>query len=88
MSFDEITKQLANTFGGQATIQANTYAGQMQRLNVAFDEAKETVGVYILQALTPLLNILSNNIVPAFERLSTSLGPRYRDWETERKSVV
>lgn len=79
MSFDEITKQLANTFGGQATIQANTYAGQMQRLNVAFDEAKETVGVYILQALTPLLNILSNNIVPAFERLSTSLGPIFRD---------
>lgn len=79
MSFDEVTKQLANTFGGQATIQANTYAGQMQRLNVAFDEAKETVGVYILQALTPLLNILSNNIVPAFERLSTSLGPIFRD---------
>lgn len=79
MSFDDITKQLANTFGGQATIQANTYAGQMQRLNVAFDEAKETVGVYILQALTPLLNILSNNIVPAFERLSTSLGPIFRD---------
>lgn len=79
MSFDEITKQLANTFGGQATIQANTYAGQMQRLNVAFDEAKETVGVYILQALTPLLNMLSNNIVPTFERLSTTLGPIFRD---------
>lgn len=79
MSFDDITKQLANTFGGQATIQANTYAGQMQRLNIAFDEAKETVGVYILQALTPLLNILSNNIVPTFERLSTVLGPIFRD---------
>lgn len=79
MSFDEVTKALAATFGGQATVQANTYAGQMQRLNVAFDEAKETVGVYILQALTPLLNLLSNNIVPAFEKLSVTLGPIFRD---------
>ncbi len=79
MSFDEITKSLATTFGGQATIAANTYAGQMQRLNVAFDEAKETVGVYILQALTPLLNLLTNNIVPAFEKLSVTLGPIFRD---------
>jgi phage-related protein len=79
MSFDEVTKALAATFGGQATTQANTYAGQMARLNVAFDEAKETVGVYILQALTPLLNLLSNNIVPAFEKLSVTLGPIFRD---------
>lgn len=79
MSFDDVTKALAATFGGQATVQANTYAGQMARLNVAFDEAKETVGVYILQALTPMLNLLSNNIVPAFERLSNVLGPTFRD---------
>lgn len=79
MTFEEVTKSLAATFGGQAQTQANTYAGQMQRLNVAFDEAKETVGVYILQALTPLLNILSNQVVPSFERLSTVLGPIFRD---------
>ena len=47
--------------------------------DIAFDEAKETVGVYILQALTPLLNLLSNSIVPAFEKLSTTLGPIFRD---------
>lgn len=87
MSFDEITKQLAATFGGQATIQANTYAGQMQRLNIAFSEAKETVGVYILQALTPMLNLLSNNIVPAFEKLSSVLGPVFRD-VLDRAGVV
>jgi hypothetical protein len=87
MDFNEITKQLATTFGGQATTQANTYAGQMARLNVAFDEAKETVGVYILQALTPLLNILSNQIVPTFERLSTVLGPIFRD-VLDRAGVV
>lgn len=87
MTFNDVTKELANTFGGQATTQANTYAGQMARLNVAFDEAKETVGVYILQALTPLLNILSNNIVPSFERLSSVLGPIFRD-VLDRAGVV
>jgi phage-related protein len=87
MTFNDVTKELSNTFGGQATTQANTYAGQMARLNVAFDEAKETVGVYILQALTPLLNILSNNIVPSFERLSSVLGPIFRD-VLDRAGVV
>lgn len=87
MSFDDITKQLANTFGGQATIQADTYAGRMQRVNIAFQEAKETVGAYILQALTPLLNILTNNIVPTFERLSETLGPIFRD-VLDRAGVV
>jgi len=79
MSFEDVTKSLSNTFGGQASVQADTYAGKMARLKIAFEEAKETAGSYILQALTPLLQIVSNNIVPAFEKLSVVLGPIFRD---------
>ena len=43
MDMDAITKQLATTFGGQAATQADTFAGKMARLKVAFDEGKETV---------------------------------------------
>ena len=32
MSMDQITKQLAATFGGQAAVQADTFAGKMARL--------------------------------------------------------
>jgi hypothetical protein len=43
------TKSQSNcdTFGGQAAIQADTFAGKMARLKVAFDEGKETIGSFV-----------------------------------------
>ena len=43
MSFDDVTAQLAQTFGGQASVQADTFSGKVARLQVAFDEAKESI---------------------------------------------
>ena len=53
MSMTEITAALADTFGGQAAEKADTFAGKMDRLKVAFNEGKETVGSFILDAVTP-----------------------------------
>jgi hypothetical protein len=72
--FDAATAALAATFEGQASTQADTFAGKMKRLNVAFDEAKETVGSYILDALTPLLNGFVDKGIPAITKFSESLG--------------
>lgn len=74
--FDAAAAALAATFEGQATIQADTFAGKMKRLNVAFDEAKETVGSYILDALTPLLNGFVDKGIPAITKFSESLGKK------------
>jgi phage-related protein len=68
LSFDEVTAKLASTFEGQATVQADTFQGKMARLSVAFNEAKETVGSFILDAVTPLVENIVTYIVPAVQQ--------------------
>jgi hypothetical protein len=65
LDFEQITAKLANTFEGQATIQADTFQGKMARLSIAFDEAKETVGAFILDAITPMVENIVKYVVPA-----------------------
>ena len=72
--FDAATAALAATFEGQATTQADTFAGKMDRLNVAFGEAKETVGSYILDAITPLLSSFVDKGIPAISQFADGLG--------------
>jgi hypothetical protein len=74
MSLDQITAQLANTFEGQAAAKADTFAGQMVRLQIAFDEAKETVGVFILQAITPIVETIVNKVMPALSNFINGIG--------------
>jgi hypothetical protein len=76
MSLDEVTAKLAETFGGQATEKAETFAGKMDRLKLAFDEGKETVGAFVLDAITPLLTIFTDKIVPIITTLSTDIGTK------------
>lgn len=76
MSMDEITAKLAETFGGQAAEKADTFAGKMDRLKVAFSEGKETVGSFVLDAITPLVSGFVNNVIPAIQKLSEELGPK------------
>ena len=76
MSFDEVTAALAETFGGQATEKAETFAGKMDRLKLAFSEGQETVGAFVLDAITPLLTIFTEKIVPIIGTLSTDIGEK------------
>lgn len=74
MTMEQVTAKLADTFGGQATAQADTFAGKMARLKVAFDEGKETVGAFILDAITPLVSGLVNNVIPKIQEFASSMG--------------
>jgi hypothetical protein len=74
MSLDQITAKLADTFEGQAAAKADTFAGQMVRLQIAFDEAKETVGVFILQAITPIVETIVNRVMPALSSFINGVG--------------
>jgi len=76
MSMEEITAQLAATFGGQAAEKADTFAGKMDRLKVAFSEGKETVGSFVLDAITPMVSGFVNTVIPAVQKLSEELGPK------------
>ena len=72
--FDAAQQALAATFGGQAAAQADTFAGKMARLQVAFDEGKESVGSFVLDAITPLVSGLVNNVIPKIGELSEKIG--------------
>ena len=74
MTFDQVTGKLSQTFEGQASKQAETFAGKMQRLSVAFDEGKETVGSFVLDAITPLVSTVVNDLIPKLSELSSTIG--------------
>jgi hypothetical protein len=76
MSMDDVTKALATTFGGQAAEKADTFAGKMDRLKVAFDEGKETVGSFVLNAITPMVNTFVRDVVPAIQKFAAAIGPQ------------
>jgi hypothetical protein len=66
LGLEGTTKKLAETFGGAATVQANTFEGQIARLKVGFDEAKESVGAALLPTLQKLLDYFINTVIPKF----------------------
>ena len=78
MSMDQITAKLADTFENQAAAKADTFQGKLTRLQIAFDEGKETVGSYILTAITPMVEIIVNKVIPAIADFTNNLGEKLR----------
>ena len=88
MSFDDVTAQLAETFGGQASVQADTFSGKVARLQVAFDEAKESVGARLLPILTNLLDQFNNNLAPAVEAIRKKFEPLTKAIEENKEEFT
>jgi hypothetical protein len=78
MSMEDITAKLADTFENQASTKADTFQGKLSRLQVAFDEGKETVGAYILTAITPLVETIVQKVIPAIADFTDNLGEKLR----------
>ena len=72
--FDAVYTSLRGTFKGFAEQEANTFEGKLRRLQIAFDEGKETVGSYILSAITPLVTLTVNHLIPAIQDIAEKLG--------------
>lgn len=70
MSFEDVTKKLSDTFGGAAAANADTYAGKMARVQIAFDEAKETLGYKLLPILDKFFNFVNEKALPALNAFS------------------
>jgi hypothetical protein len=58
--FSAATKELAAAFGGSAAAAADTFAGRVGRIGIAFDIVKKTIGNAIIVALQPFLDKLLN----------------------------
>jgi hypothetical protein len=72
--FDLVTAELAKTFEGQASKQAETFEGKLGRLKIAFDEGKETVGSFILDAIIPMVDFIVGKVVPAIQQFAGAIG--------------
>jgi len=72
--FDAATAALSKTFEGQATKQAETFSGKLDRLKIAFNEGKETIGSFILDAITPMVDAIVTYVVPAIQAFAAGLG--------------
>ena len=73
-SLADLMPALTARFQGAAQEGADTLEGRLQRLRLAFSEAQETIGSYILQALTPLLQTIVNNVLPAMDTFARTVG--------------
>jgi len=65
--FEDIQQKLTTLFAGQATSAANSYAGQLAKLQVAANNAKETIG----EGLVDALKLLSGDT--SIDQLNTGL---------------
>lgn len=77
-SFADLLPILTERFGGAAQEQAETFAGKMARLGIAFDEAKETVGSFVLDAITPLITKFVDEGIPAIQNFADEIGPKLK----------
>ena len=74
MEFTEVQQKLTDLFGGAAALNADTYQGRIDRIKVAFNEAKESIGAALLPILEKLLTFITTTVLPAFNKLSESLS--------------
>ena len=74
MTFEQAQGRLSTLFGGAAAANAETYAGKIARVQVAFDEAKETVGTALLPILDKLLQFINTNALPAIQAFSAAFS--------------
>jgi len=79
-SFEEIQVRLATLFAGQATAAADTYAGSLARLTVAGNNAKETIGKGLVDALVTASNSTStDDLIEKIDRAAESIANFVRE---------
>jgi len=74
MSFEQVQGRLSELFGGAAAANADTYAGKIARVQVAFDEAKETLGQALLPILDKFLGFINENALPAIQAFTAAFS--------------
>jgi hypothetical protein len=71
--FDAIFQQLTGTFGNFAEKESETTAKQLERVKIALDEAKESIGAALLPVVQELTAWILENFIPALEAFISGL---------------
>lgn len=78
MSFEDILKRITVISAGQAALAADTYAGKLDKLTVASENAKEVLGGALLDALVKLGGGDVDKATDKIDKLSTALADLIR----------
>ena len=82
---------LSDTFGGAAATQAETFEGKMARVQVAFDEAKETLGAALLPIIEKFFKFIVDTGIPKLQEFKkVAIDPvikAFKDNEDALKSI-
>ena len=73
-SFEEIQQKLTTLFAGQASAAAETFAGQLDKLTIAANNAKETIGKGLYDAITSLSGGGATAATDNIDKLATGIA--------------
>lgn len=73
-SFEEIQQKLTTLFAGQATAAAETFAGQLDKLTIAANNAKETIGKGLFDAISALSGGGMTTATDNIDKLATGIA--------------
>jgi phage-related protein len=74
MTFTDVQGKLTDLFGGAAARNAETYSGRIARMQVAFDEAKETLGFALLPVLQKFIDYINKYALPLITAFSDAFS--------------
>lgn len=74
MNFTQVQTKLSDLFGGAAAANAETYSGRIARMQVAFNEAKETIGFALLPILEKAMTFINDFATPALQAFNDGLS--------------
>lgn len=74
--FQGAIKALTDAYGGAALAKANTFQGQIDRIKIAFDEAKESIGYGLLPFVTKLADDINKKVLPALTKWLEANGQK------------
>ena len=86
-SADEMMAALAATFGGQTAANAETAQGKMARLNVAFDEMKESLGEKLLPIFMQFTDWLIDKAIPKTEEIAGKIDAWWQKQDGLRSAM-
>jgi hypothetical protein len=75
-SLDEILQALGKTYKGAASTSADTFQGRMDRLKVAINETKESIGYALIPIFEKMVAFIQSRVLPVIQRFVDSIGEK------------
>jgi hypothetical protein len=88
LGLEGAVSQLASTFGGAAATQADTFQGKMARVQVAFDEAKETLGAALLPIIERFFVFITETAIPKMQEFkAVAIDPVIKAFKDNEQAI-